>query len=146
MAQVLLDVQRTGISMDRSAPHAATTFARYDTAKKVGGPVPGTECGQYGERLVVSVVDELARKTPERVWATVTRSPFDIAEGFRDITISQCANAVNCAAWAIRERVGHSKDFDTIAYLGVSDVRYAIYLYGAIKTGHQVGNLTVPKP
>ena len=105
----------------------------------VGGtPIPGTECGSYGERLVVQVVDELASKTPDRIWATITRSQYDVDEGFRDITARQLADAVNCASWFIHNQFGKSTSFEVIAYLGVSDVRYAIYMFGAIKTGHQV--------
>ena len=100
--------------------------------------VPGTECGSYGERLVVQVMDELASKTPERIWATITRSQYDVDEGFRDITVRQLADAVNCTSWFIHNQFGKSSSFEVIAYLGVSDVRYAIYMFGAIKTGHQV--------
>lgn len=103
-----------------------------------GMPIPGTECGQYGERLVVQVMDELASKTPERIWATITRSQYDVDEGFRDITVRQLADAVNGTAWFIHDQFGKSSTFEVVAYLGVSDVRYAIYMFGAIKTGHQV--------
>lgn len=102
--------------------------------------VPGLECGPYGQRLCVQVADELARKTPERIYATVTNSPSDIEHGFRDVTIKQFVNAVNYAAWDIRLRFGTSDNFDVIAYIGVSDIRYAVYLYAAIKTGYQVIN------
>lgn len=106
-------------------------------------PVPGTACGPYGERLVVHVVDELARRTPERIWATISRSPYHLDDGFRDITMRQLANAVNCAAWKIDAHFGRSKTFDVIAFLGVSDVRYAIHTFAAIKTGRQVCNRAV---
>lgn len=99
---------------------------------------PGLECGTYGQRLRIQVADELARKTPECIYATVTSSPSDIERGFRDVTIAQFANAVNYAAWDIRRLFGVSNKFDVIAYIGVSDIRYAVYLYASIKTGHQV--------
>lgn len=100
--------------------------------------VPGLQCGPYGQRLCVQVADELAKMTPERIYATVTKSPSNIESGFRDVTIRQFADAVNCAAWSIRSQFGESDNFDVIAYIGVSDIRYAIYLYAAIKTGYQV--------
>ncbi|OAA57976.1 Male sterility, NAD-binding protein [Niveomyces insectorum RCEF 264] len=106
---------------------------------QTSSPSGATKAGPIGERLVVHLVDELAQETPERIWATVTRSPSDIEEGFRDITFAQCASAVNATAWAIETQVGGaSRSFDVLAYLGVSDVRYAIYLFAAIKTGHQL--------
>ncbi|CAK7213836.1 putative NRPS-like protein biosynthetic cluster [Sporothrix eucalyptigena] len=98
----------------------------------------GIRCGPVGERLVVHVIDELAEDSPERVWATVTKSTFDVEQGFCDITFQECSGAVNATAWAIESQVGKSEAFDVIAYLGVSDVRYAIYLFAAIKTGHQL--------
>ncbi|KAF9870587.1 hypothetical protein CkaCkLH20_11893 [Colletotrichum karsti] len=96
------------------------------------------ESGSYGERLVVNVVDQLARKQPDRVWATVSRSPFHLGDGFRDITMRELAQAVDAAAWIIDNKYGKSKTFDVIAYIGVSDVRYAIFMFAAIKTGHQI--------
>lgn len=129
------------LSLPQTAfPPPGTAMSQVESVIE-GTSIPGTECGSYGERLVVQVVDELASKTPERVWATITRSPYDIDEGFRDITIRQLADAVNCTAWFIHDQFGKSQDFDVIAYLGVSDVRYAIYMFGAIKTGHQVWSL-----
>lgn len=99
---------------------------------------PGLENGSYGERLCVHVADDLARKTPARIYATVTNSPQSMGDGFRDITIKQFANAVNYAAWGIKLQFGESKVFDVIAYIGTPDIRYAIFFYAAIKTGHQV--------
>lgn len=102
--------------------------------------VPGLGCGPYGQRLCVQVADELAHETPDRIYATVTNSPSDINHGFRDITIKEFVNAVNYAAWDIELRFGKcdAGKFDVIAYIGNSDVRYAVYLYAAIKTGYQV--------
>lgn len=97
--------------------------------------------GPYGERLVVNTVDELARRTPDRIYASVSRSLRSLDDSFLDITVRQLAEAVNCASWNIHDRFGRSKNFDVIAYLGVSDIRYAFYTYGAIKTGHVVRSL-----
>lgn len=114
------------------------TITRQLPLSTVTSRIPGTECGPYGQRLCIDVADELARKTPDRIYATVTKSRHEIAEGFKDVTIKQFANAVNRAAWEIDRMFGRSKTFGVIAYLGVSDIRYAIYLYAAIKTGYQV--------
>ena len=101
--------------------------------------ISGQECGPYGQRLCVQVADELAARTPDRIYATVTISPSSIEHGFRDITIKQFTNAVNYAAWEVERLFGKNEEgFPVIAYIGVSDVRYAIHLYAAIKTGYQV--------
>lgn len=99
-----------------------------------------TQCGPVGERLVVQVADEIARRAPSTIWATITKSPYDIAEGFQDITFQELANAVNHAAWWMESIFGKSSTFDTIAYIGVSDVRYAIFMFASIKIGHQVSS------
>jgi hypothetical protein len=48
------------------------------------------------------------------------------------------ADAVNLVSWRNQQLFGRSDDFGVIAYLGVSDVRYAFYLFAAIKTGYKV--------
>lgn len=107
-------------------------------------PKPGLRSGDYGERLVICVVDELAERTPNRVWATISKSSHDIDEGFTDITFRDLAAGVNHVAWLNHRQFGRSNSFEVIAYLGVSDVRYAIYMFGAIKTGHQVRQSDYP--
>jgi acyl-CoA synthetase (AMP-forming)/AMP-acid ligase II len=90
-----------------------------------------------GKRLIVQTVDYLATNDPGRVWATVSRTQ-DIEDGFRDITVTQLANAVNHVAWWLESKIGCSTDFEVIAYLGTSDVRYAILCFAAIKCGYVV--------
>lgn len=128
MAEVL--TQRAGdvLSQPASSKTAVEHVEYYEDP--AGGPI--------GERLVAHVVDDLARRTPDRIYATVTKSRYDLDQGFRDITVRQLADSVNCASWFIHERFGRSTSFDVVAYLGVSDIRYATYLYAAIKTGHVV--------
>ena len=100
--------------------------------------VPGTECGDYGERLIVHVADELARVTPERIYASISSSDHDLDQGFQDVTIKEFSSAVDTAAWWIEETLGRSENFGVLGYIGVSDIRYAIFLLAAIKTGYQV--------
>lgn len=97
-----------------------------------------TKCGPPGRRLVVDLVDELGREYPEKIWATITRSTFDIEQGFRDVTFANCTRSVDATAWSIETQLGKSSTFDVIAYLGVSDIRYAMYLFACIKTGYQL--------
>lgn len=129
MAEVLTQQAGHLLNGPASSKTAVDHVAEY-YENPAGGPI--------GERLVVHAVDELARRTPDRIYATVTKSRYGLDQGFRDITVRQLADSVNCASWFIHERFGRSTSFDVIAYLGVSDVRYASYLYAAIKTGHVV--------
>jgi hypothetical protein len=96
----------------------------------------------YGKRLIVQTVDDLAVHEPDRVWATVPVSQ-DINDGFRDFTTLQLANAVNNLAHWLNNKFGQSSQFEVLAYLGVSDVRYAIILFAAIKCGYVVSTSAV---
>lgn len=127
-----------GTAKEASATAIEVTHHETQQSKSKDSSTLGIRCGPVGERLVVHVVDELAEDTPERVYASVTKSMFDIEQGFCDITFEELTGAVNTTSWSISEQVGTSADFGVIAYLGVSDVRYAVYLYAAIKTGHQL--------
>lgn len=91
----------------------------------------------YGKRLIAQTVDDLAVSEPERIWATVTVGQ-DIDNGFRDFTTRQLANAVNNVAWWLDGKFGRSDNFEVLAYLGVSDVRYAVLFFAAVKCGYVV--------
>jgi hypothetical protein len=99
----------------------------------------------YGKRLIVHTVDDLALYEPDRIWATVPISQ-DINDGFRDFTTVQLANAVNNLAHWLNDKFGQSSQFEVLAYLGVSDVRYAIILFSAIKCGYVVSTTAVKLP
>jgi hypothetical protein len=91
----------------------------------------------YGKRLIAHTVDDLAAREPDRVWATIPLGP-EISDGFRDITVKQLASAVNSVAWWIESKIGRSDYFEVLAYLGLSDVRYAILFFAAVKCGYVV--------
>ena len=91
----------------------------------------------YGKRLIAHTVDDLAFREPDRVWATIPLGS-EISDGFRDITVKQLANAVNAVAWWLDSKIGRSDHFEVLAYLGQSDVRYAILFFAAVKCGYVV--------
>ena len=91
----------------------------------------------YGKRLVVQTVDDLANYEPERIWATYAVGQ-EVEDGFRDITMRQLANAVNFTAFWLESQIGKSDNFEVIAYLGLSDLRYAILFFAAVKCGYVV--------
>lgn len=92
---------------------------------------------QFGSRLLPQVVDELARSKPERIYATFPLSS-DLSQGFRHVTMREVARAVNRFAYWLEESLGRSKSFETIAYMGVPDLRYAIVFLAAVKCGYRV--------
>ena len=93
---------------------------------------------RFGARLLPHVVDELAVTDPERNFA-IYQITANAKDGFRYVSMRELAGAVNTAAWWIKETLGQSTNFETIAYVGPSDIRYAIILLAAIKCRFKVG-------
>lgn len=92
----------------------------------------------YGRRLIASRIEELAQHEPERVWLSIPSSrPSD---GFKDITWTTGANAIDRAAWWIQSTLGKGKGESTLAYIGPQDMRYLILLVAAIKAGYIVSS------
>lgn len=93
----------------------------------------------YGRRLLVSILDEEARSMPERVFAAVAKST-DVSDGFRDVSIATIATAVDYLAHQLRSIYGPAleQDFETLTYIGLPDLRYAIVFYAAVKCGYKV--------
>lgn len=91
-----------------------------------------------GRRLLPAVIDQLARDEPDRAWASLPRDDYDLTQGFEDISYARFANAINKLAWFIEGQVGRSTTFETVAYLGVADVRYHMMQMAVCKTGHKV--------
>lgn len=89
----------------------------------------------YGHRLIANLIDQRAREDPQRPIWSIPRSS-NLADGFRDISYGQVAQAINRAAWWIDENVGKSTTFETLAYMGPPDLRYAVLTVAAQKTGH----------
>ena len=88
----------------------------------------------YGRRLLPHLIDERARNSHERPYASVSVSK-DPKDGFRDISYEQFANAINrCAQWLL-DQIGHSQTFEILAYMGPQDLRYQVLVIAAIKTG-----------
>lgn len=93
-----------------------------------------------GRRLLPVVIDQIARDDPERPWASLPVDDWNLSAGYEDISYRTLANAINKLAHFIVKHVGRSPPgrFETLAYLGVSDVRYHLLQMAVVKTGHQV--------
>ena len=115
-----------------SAEDLVPPETKVSAAEKVADLQP-----DYGHRLIPSLIDNRAQEDPQRpVWSIPCSS--NLADGFRDINYGQVAQAINRAAWWIDENVGKSTTFETLAYMGPPDLRYAILTVAAQKTGHTV--------
>lgn len=91
----------------------------------------------YGRRLVPQVLDELANTDPQRVYAAIPRTA-DVKDGYQDITVADLARCVNFTAKWIEGKFGRNTNFETITYIGLSDLRGIVTLLAAIKTGYKV--------
>ena len=71
----------------------------------------------YGNTVIPTKVDELAERTPDQVFACIPRTS-SLADGLRDVSISDFARAVNRCSWWLESTLGRSSNFETIAYIG----------------------------
>ena len=92
---------------------------------------------ERGYRLLPAVLDYAGSHTPDNVYASVLRSN-NIADGFRDVTSNDILRAVDSFAWWLKDCYGSSDSFETLAYAGVSDLRYTVFFYAAVKCGYKV--------
>ncbi|KAH8657579.1 putative linear gramicidin synthase subunit D [Tricladium varicosporioides] len=84
----------------------------------------------------------MAKKHPQALFAEFPVSPTSYDSGYRKINYENLANAVNGAAWWIRENLGApKKEFETLAYIGLNDPRYNILVLAAVKTGYKAAAL-----
>lgn len=95
----------------------------------------------YGRRLVPQVVDELAATAPDRVYAAIPKTS-DVQDGYRDVTMAELSGCVNFMARWLEQRFGKSETFETITYVGLSDLKGITILLAAIKVGFKVRLLT----
>ncbi|KAI1078275.1 acetyl-CoA synthetase-like protein [Whalleya microplaca] len=96
----------------------------------------------YGRRLMPSVLDELAKENPSRLFAAIPKSS-DVEQGFVDITVADAARCVNFMAQWIEDRFGKSQRFETISYIGIADLRGPLIFQAAVKCGYK---LLLPSP
>ncbi|SPO06339.1 related to nonribosomal peptide synthetase MxcG (component of the myxochelin iron transport regulon) [Cephalotrichum gorgonifer] len=92
----------------------------------------------YGRRLMIDIIDGHAMNNPSRTWLLTPRSS-DPADGWKPVTFKDGSKAIDRIAHKIIETSGHppSGEFPTIAYIGPNDIRYIIFMFGAIKAGYQ---------
>ncbi|ORY70408.1 nonribosomal peptide synthetase [Pseudomassariella vexata] len=91
-----------------------------------------------GKRLIPHVIDENARKTPDREFIQIPRSS-NPKDGWRIVAWKDYANAINRCAHKIVEYCGEATPgtFPTIAYIGPNDVRYLVVVVAAVKAGYK---------
>ena len=94
----------------------------------------------YGQRLLPQVLDETAISSPERLYASFPHTA-NIADGFRDVTFKDMANAVNSFSHLLHKSIGRGVNFETLCFLGVPDLRTAIVCLASWKCGYKVASV-----
>ncbi|RYP71484.1 hypothetical protein DL771_004739 [Monosporascus sp. 5C6A] len=85
----------------------------------------------YGQRLMPSVLDELAKTNPNKLYGAIP-STADVTEGFRDITVADVARCANFMASWIVGRFGRSESFEALTYIGIQDFRGVAVFHAAL--------------
>ncbi|KAF4631099.1 hypothetical protein G7Y89_g7043 [Cudoniella acicularis] len=88
--------------------------------------------------VLVNIVNYRARKCPEALFAEYPISSTAYDDGYREINYADFANAVNGAASWMEEHLGRGRNFETLAYIGPNDIRYAALVLGAVKAGYKL--------
>ncbi|KAJ2992582.1 hypothetical protein NUW58_g824 [Xylaria curta] len=97
---------------------------------------------KYGQRLITTIIDDVAANEPLRVFASIPISE-DLNDGYVDVTYRTVTNAVNRASWWLSENLGLANTSEVFSYIGPNDLRYPIFLVAAIKCGYQ---MMMPSP
>ena len=98
-----------------------------------------SELYERGRRILPVVLDQLASDNSQRLYASIPKGK-NIADGFQEITVGDVANAVHSMAYWVHDTVGRGQHFETLAYVGINDLRYAVFWFAAIKCGYKVRN------
>jgi acyl-coenzyme A synthetase/AMP-(fatty) acid ligase len=88
-------------------------------------------------KLLITAIEEKARWMPNDTHMRYPGKDWE-TEGYRIISCSQYAKAIDKIAYWLDEQLGKAAQVDTIAYSGPNDPRYAIMMPAAIKTGRKV--------
>ena len=83
-----------------------------------------------------AIWDHIADTEPDRVVVSIAVGS-EVKDGYRDITARCLADAIHRAAWFLESELGKSDAFETLCYLGPSDLQYPILMAAASKVGYK---------
>ena len=98
---------------------------------------PPKEAVSRPHRLLPAVLEHVARTDPQRIYAAIPKEA-NLDHGLRLVTFTEVLKAIDSFAWFLENNVGVSSSFDTLTYVGVDDLRYVVFFFACIKTGHKV--------
>ncbi|KAI1619274.1 hypothetical protein EDD37DRAFT_217483 [Exophiala viscosa] len=91
----------------------------------------------YGKRLLPHILRDASKAEPSKPLALLFESR-DLSKPPRTVTAAELQAAVNTVAWWIRGKFGESRDFEALAYIGVSDLRYQVVHIASILCGYKL--------
>ncbi|KAK7517253.1 uncharacterized protein IWZ02DRAFT_406008 [Phyllosticta citriasiana] len=97
---------------------------------KTGGLSPFTG------KTLTRRVDDIANSDPGRTWVTVPLTN-DVYGEWKDITFGELRQAIDGLARWIESKIGAGKDRETVAYLGINDIRYTVVILAMMKTNRK---------
>ena len=95
----------------------------------------------HTDQLLNHIVDCVAARRPQTLYAEYPISSVAYEPGFRKITYAKLANAINVVAWWLNGTLGPTESFETLAYIGRNDLLYPALILGAVKVGYKVINV-----
>jgi len=104
-------------------------MAKFEVAMNASEPL-------YGQRLLPVVLRDVSRLEPNKPWG-LTLEGSEASQGFRTVSMSQMAKAVNATAWWMQSEFGRGENSETLAYIGISDLRYQIVHLASIMCGYK---------
>lgn len=99
------------------------------------GSIPKTSTEQG--TLLVTAIEEKARWIPHHTFMRYPTANWE-TDGYRTLTWSQYADAINKTAYWLDEKLGKSLGQDVVSYLGPSDLRYPLLVPAVVKTGRKL--------
>ncbi|KAM0716820.1 hypothetical protein Q7P37_007623 [Cladosporium fusiforme] len=86
---------------------------------------------KFGKRTILAVIDELAIKRPNVVWASFPLTSADFDRGvFQSVSFAGLANAINVLAWHLEGLVRQNRiTSSVVCYIGPPDVRYFVFAW-----------------
>jgi hypothetical protein len=93
--------------------------------------------GHDSNTWLPSIVALNAKECPNGLYARTPIGPA-YTDGYRDVSNLQYAQAIDHLAHLIEIRLGKGVDFETVAFVGPSDIRYNMVIIAGIKAGYKV--------
>lgn len=89
-------------------------------------------------QLLVNIIDGRAHTQPESLYAIIPNSFTTYSEGFRKVSYSQLASAINGAAAILSNELPPTGKSEVLAYVGPNDIGYVVLILAAVKAGHKL--------